>query len=299
MNKKLLAGLAVVPLLVALAGCSTSASADTTKSAAPQTPVTVKLGVSDASQPYWPILVKDAAKHNITIKLVNFSDYSQPNPALAQKQIDLSLFEHLQFLGTYNVQAHQNLVPIGATIINPLPLYSKKYTSVKDIPQGSTIAVPNDPANLARGLNVLVKAGLITLKDKVSQPTQADIDTSKSKVQVALVDASQTVNQLNNLAGAIINNNYAEAANLNLKEAIAKDDPTDPNAQPYINTFVARAADKNNKTFAEIVKLYHSPDVLKSVLAVSKNTSVVVKGVSNAKLEQILKKVESGITASQ
>jgi D-methionine transport system substrate-binding protein len=299
MKKKLLASLAVVPLLVALAGCSASAGAADSSHSASAAPVTVKLGVSDSSQDYWPILLKEAKQHGIDIQLVNFSDYSQPNPALVQKQIDLSLFEHLQFLGTYNVQAHEDLVPIGATIINPLSLYSDKYKSVKDIPKGTTIAVPNDPANLARGLNVLASVGLIKFKDKVSQPTQADIDTSTSKVQVALVDAATTVNQLSSLGGAVVNNNYAQAANIDPNSAIAKDNPKSPSAQPYINTFVARPEDKNNKTFAEIVKLYRSPAVMKAVLAASKGTSVEVNNVSNAQLETILKKVEAGIKAGQ
>jgi ABC-type metal ion transport system substrate-binding protein len=154
MKKKLIASLAILPLLAALAGCSATNASASSGSTAGKT-VTVKIGTTDSSADYWPVLEKKALAQGIDIKLVNFSDYNQANPALTQKQIDLNLFQHLQFLGTYNVSAGQDLTPIGATLIVPLGLYSTKYTSVKDIPKGGTIAIPNDPANLARGLNVL------------------------------------------------------------------------------------------------------------------------------------------------
>jgi D-methionine transport system substrate-binding protein len=295
MNKKLLAGLAIVPLLALLAAC---ASAPASGSVAAKV-VTVKIGTTDASSDYWPILQKAAKAKGINIETVNFSDYNQANPALAQKQIDLSLFEHLQFLGTYNTSAHQDLAPIGATLIVPLGLYSQKYKSVSEIRKGDTIAIPNDPANLARGLNVLKSAGLVTFKGNPAQPTQADIDAAKSKVTVTLVDASQTVASLPSVAGAIINNNFVQDAKIDPKSALYKDDPSSPAAQPYINTFVSRAADKNNPTFAEIVKLYHTKPVLDAVEASSKNTAVVVKNVSNADLEAILARVEKNITSKK
>lgn len=298
MKKKLIASLAILPLLAALAGCSATNASAASGSTAAKT-VTVKIGTTDSSADYWPVLEKKALAQGIDIKLVNFSDYNQANPALAQKQIDLNLFQHLQFLGTYNVSAGQDLTPIGATLIVPLGLYSTKYTSVKDIPKGGTIAIPNDPANLARGLNVLKSAGLVTFKGNPTQPTQADIDPAKSRVTVTLVDASQTVASLPSVAGSIINNNFVQDAKIDPKSALYKDDPSSPAAQPYINTFVSRAADKNNKTFAEIVKLYHSPDVLALVEKQSKNTAVIVKNVSNAELQSVLDTVEKNIKASK
>jgi D-methionine transport system substrate-binding protein len=293
MKKKLLAGLAMIPAIALLAGCASSPA-----SGAASAPVTVKIGVADASSDYWPLLEKKALANGIDIKLVNFSDYNQANPALAQKQTDLNLFQHLQFLGTYNVTAHQNLTPIGATLVVPLGLYSTKYTSLKQIPKGGVVAIPNDPANLARGLNVLKAAGLVSFTGSPDQPTQADIDASKSRVTVTLVDAAQTVASLPSVAGAIINNNFVQDAKIDPKSALYKDDPSSPSAQPYINTFVSRAADKNNKTFAEIVRLYHSAEILKAVEASSKGTAVIVEGVSNAELQKVLDRVEKNIKAS-
>jgi len=267
-------GIAVVAVIVAVVLVVvnlTGSGAATAKS------VTVKIGTTEASSPYWAVLKKEAAKEGIDIQTVNFRDYTQANPALADGQLDLNLFQHLQFLANYDVQAKQNLVPIGATLVVPLPLYSTKHTSLDDIPQGGTIAIPNDPTNQARALLVLQKAGLLKLKNGGSTlATPADIDAAASKVTVIPVDAAQTAPALSSADGAIINNNYALTAGIDPKSALFQDDPKSETAEPYINAFVARAKDKDNPTYLKIAKLYHTKAVTDAVLAESKNTAVIV-----------------------
>ena len=259
---------AVVLVVVNLTG-SGSATAKT---------VTVKIGTTEASSPYWPVLKQAAAKEGIDIQTVNFRDYTQANPALAGGQIDLNLFQHLQFLANYDVQAKQDLVPIGSTLVVPLPLYSKKHASVQDIPQGGTIAIPNDATNQARALLVLQKAGLLKLKNGGSTlATPADIEASASKVTVIPVDAAQTAPALSSADGAIVNNNFALTAGIDPKSAIFQDDPKSKTAEPYINAFVARAKDKDNATYKKIAELYHTKAVTDAVLAESKNTAVIVQ----------------------
>lgn len=257
---------------------------------------TVRIGVTDADQDYWPVLKKLAREHGIKIETVNFSDYTQANPAVAQGQLDLNLFQHLVFLAGYNKQAHQTLTPVGSTYVVPLGLYSKKHTSLSQIPDGADIAIPNDATNQARALLVLQKAGLVKLKDGgniVSTP--ADIDKGASKVKVTPVDASQTVTSLSSVDGAVVNNDFALDGHLDPKKALYSDDPKSATAEPYTNVIVSRAADKDNPTYAEIVKLYHDPRVEKLVVAESKNTSVpVVKPA--AELRKLLKGYEKTVT---
>ncbi len=176
--------LAAVPLLAALTACSGgSGGADGN---------TVRIGTTEAGDRSWEIFEDKAKDAGITLDVVNFSDYSQPNVALSQGQIDANLFQHLQFLGEYNTGADDDLTPIGATQIVPLGLYSQKHQSLADIPQGAEIAIPNDPSNQARALFVLNGAGLLTLTGDNPSPTPADIDTTASKVKVTPVDAAQT-----------------------------------------------------------------------------------------------------------
>jgi D-methionine transport system substrate-binding protein len=293
-KKKFLAALAVVPLVALLAGCAgASGSGDSADKV-------VKIGVVGASDPYWADYKQAAADEGIKVDIVDFSDYPQPNPALTEGEIDLNQFQHIVYLADYNVSTKQDLVPIGATAIYPLALYSTKVKNVDAIKKGDTVAVPNDPSNLSRSLLVLQSAKLIVLKDGGSIfSTLDDIDTDKSKVTVKALDAALTATSLPDVAAAIINNDFVEKAGLKFEDAIAKDDPSDPNALPYVNIFAARAKDKDNATYKKLVEIYQdSKKVQDGVLKVSGGTAELLK-TPVADLEKSLKTVEKDTAAQK
>ncbi|MEH3155025.1 MAG: MetQ/NlpA family ABC transporter substrate-binding protein [Gordonia paraffinivorans] len=254
-KKLTVAVVAAIAVLGGVTACGGDSSSDT-----------VKIGVADASESYWKVFTKKASDDGITVDLVNFTDYNQPNPALAEGELQLNEFQHMLYLATYNQKNKQSLVPIGATAVYPLPLYSTKHTAVSQIPQGGSVVIPNDPTNQARGLLVLQQAGLITLRNGGNQfSTLADVDQSASKVKVTAVDAGQTAQSLDSVDAAIVNNNYATSAKLGEDKIIAKDDPNSDIAKPYINVFVAREQDKDNATYRKLVSIYHDPEVEKAV----------------------------------
>lgn len=290
-------GAAALALVVGAGGGFATGRATASNTASGKRLTTVKVGVTDADQAYWPVLKKLGRQHGINIKTVNFSDYTQANPAVAQGQLDLNLFQHLVFLAGYNKQAHQNLTPVGSTYVVPLALYSKKHTKLSQIGKGAKIAIPNDATNQARALLLLQKAGLLKLKDAGSiVSTPADIDKASSKVTVTPVDASQTVTSLSSVDGSVVNNDFALDGHLNPKKALYADDPTSATAQPYTNVIVSRAEDKDNPTYAEVVKLYHDPRVEKLVVAESKNTSVPVQR-SASDLQKLLTGYEKTVSS--
>ena len=271
--KSALAALAILPVVALLAGCA--GSSDTAGSE----DETVKIGVVGASDPYWETYVDAAADEGITVELVDFSDYNQPNPALAEGEVDLNQFQHIVYLAQYNEANGQDLVPVGSTAIYPLGLYSTQYDSVEDIPDGSTIAVPNDPSNLARALLVLQSADLLTLEGGGdSYSTVADIDESKSRVTVTELDPALTATSLPDVAAAIINNEFILDSGLEATDAIAQDDPSDPNSLPYVNIFAARAEDKDNETYQKLVEIYQdTAAVTDGVVDNSGGTALIVK----------------------
>ncbi|WP_347976279.1 MetQ/NlpA family ABC transporter substrate-binding protein [Microbacterium sp. ProA8] len=275
--KKLTAAAALaLPLALLLAGCAgsgTDAAAD-----APAGDEVVRIGVVGAGDPYWETYTEAAAEEGIEVELVDFSEYTQPNPALSAGELDLNQFQHIIYLATYNVQSDDDLQPVGATAIYPLGLYSSQYASVEDIPEGSTVAVPNDESNQARGLLVLQSAGLIELEDGGSVfSTVADV-LPESKVKVEALDAAFTATSLPDVAAAIINNDFVEDAGLSFEDAIATDDPSDPSAFPYINIFAAKAEDADNPTYLKLVEIYqNTQDVLDGVVEASGGTAVLVQ----------------------
>ncbi|HLS77854.1 MAG TPA: MetQ/NlpA family ABC transporter substrate-binding protein [Nocardia sp.] len=253
----------------------------------------VRIGTTESS-PEWDVFEDKAAEAGITLQITHYSDYSQPNVALSQRQIDVNLFQHLQFLGEYNVANDADLTPIGATQIVPLGLYSKKHSTLEAIPEGGQIAIPNDPSNQARALFVLQAAGLLKLSSDTGSPTPADIDTGASKVTVTPVDAAQTALSLNSVDGSIINNTYLERSGIDPQSALYKDDPSSPGAEPYINAFVTRAEDKNDPTYLKLVEIWHDPAVQAAVAESSKGTAVQVRR-GGQELAQILERVEQTI----
>src|SRR5699024_4556652 len=152
----------------------------------------IRVGTTDAAKKAWAALEEAAEAAGIDIEIENFADYSTPNQALEQGQLDTNNFQHLKFLAEYNVGNDSDLTPIVATEIIPLALFWKDHDSLDGI-EGEKIAIPNDPSNQGRAINVLVQADLITLKEEgLITPAPADIDTEASKVQVTPVDAAQT-----------------------------------------------------------------------------------------------------------
>jgi D-methionine transport system substrate-binding protein len=291
--KSALAALAIIPVAALLAGCAGSAGSSSDGSSENET---VKIGVVGASDPYWETYVDAAADEGITVELVDFSDYNQPNPALAEGEIDLNQFQHIIYLADYNEANGQDLVPVGATAIYPLGLYSAKYDSVEDIPDGATIAIPNDATNLSRALLVLQSADLITLKGGGSAySTVSEIDEAKSRITVTELDPTLTATSLPDVAAAIVNNDFIVDAGLDANDAIAQDDPSDPNALPYVNIFAARAEDKDNKTYAKLVEIYQDTKaVTDGVIENSGGTAVMVK-TPVADLVESLKTVQKQI----
>ncbi|KJL49203.1 D-methionine-binding lipoprotein MetQ precursor [Microbacterium hydrocarbonoxydans] len=292
----LIAALAAVPLFVALAGCATasdstgsgSGSGDSSESE------TVRIGVVGKGDAQWAPFVDAAADEGITVELVDFGSYEQPNPALTEGEIDLNQFQHIVYLAEYNDASGSDLVPIGSTAIYPLGLYSKKYDDVKDIPKGETVAVPDDASNQARALLVLQSAGLVELKSGGTIFSDiADIDTEKSKVKVTALEAALIPTSLPDVAAAIINNDFVEDAGLTFEDAIAQDDPEDPNALPYVNIFAARAEDADNKTYQKLVEIFQTDkDVQAGLLESSGNTAVALQ-TPVEDLVASLKKVEA------
>ncbi len=275
----ILAALAAVPLFIALAGCATGSSDAGSGSEGSSENEVVKIGVVGKGDEQWPAFVDAAAEEGITVELVDFGSYEQPNPALTEGEIDLNQFQHIVYLAEYNNASGSDLTPIGSTAIYPLGLYSKKYDDVDSIPEGETVAVPDDASNQARALNVLQQAGLVELKSGGTPYSDlADIDTDKSKVEVKALEAALIPTSLPDVAAAIINNDFVQDAGLTFEDAIAQDDPEDPSALPYVNIFAARAEDADNETYLKLVEIFQTNEaVQKGLLESSGGTAVALQ----------------------
>lgn len=297
-------GVLAVALIAGLAFALTRGGDDapraTDGAAASGERVRVVLGAVGASDPYWTTLTEAADAAGLDLEIKDFAEYPLPNPALSEGELDANQFQHIVYLAQYNVANDDDLVPIGSTAVYPLALYSKKYDDVAAIPDGSTVVVPDDDANQARGLLVLQQAGLVKLKDGGSAfSTIADVDASASRVKVKALQADLTPTSLPDVAAAIINNDFVEDAGLKFADAIAKDDPKDPSTLPYVNIFAVRAEDKDNPAIKKLVKVYQDSQSVKDGVQEASGGTAEFVTVSQADLERTLREVESQIRAQR
>ena len=284
--KKFVAALAVVPLVFSLAACGSSSNGngDSKK-------ITIGVvGNETANQ----VLKDEAAKQGITIEYSEFTDYAQPNPAVDAGDNNMNRFQHIAYLANYNVSSGKDLQIVGSTNIYPMAIFSKKHKKVDEIPEGGTIAIPNDSVNEARALLLLKAQNLVTFKSEVHTPTHNDIDTGKSKVKVTPVDAAQTVVSLDSVDAAVINNTFLADAGLNPSDALAQDDPNNPDARRYVNLFVAQKDKVNDETYKKVVEIFHSKTVQDAVKEDSKNTAVEVN-LSQDELKKALENEEAAL----
>lgn len=260
--RNLLTAVALGLSLFVVAGCGQSSSDQ------PE----IKLGAT--AGPHAQVaeaVAKEAAKEGIKVKVVEFSDYITPDKALADGDIQLNAYQHVPFLENFNKQNNTDLVPIGKTILMPMGLYSNSVHDVKDVPNGATVAIPNDPTNGGRGLALLAKAGLLTLKDGVGfKATVADITSNPHNIQIKEIEAAQLPRSLDDVTIAAIPMNYVQSAGLDVKKQGFFLEPKD---EPLaVMVLAAKAQDKDNATYKKIADIYKSEAIKKYIDETFKGT---------------------------
>lgn len=268
--KKVLLTIFAVLLVAVLGACSKESSAGEKQH--------VKIGVTGSDGQMWEIIKEKAEKQGIEIELVEFSDYTLPNQALANGDIDLNAFQHIAFLNQFKEEHKLELTPIGTTQIAPMGIYSENVKSVDEIKDGAEIAIPNDPTNQARALKVLELAGLLELKEDFSLfGDPSGIAKNPKNLKITPINAQQTPRVLKDVTASVINNGVAgQAGFVPTEDAIFLEDPNQEDVKPYINIFAARTEDKDNKTFKKIVEIYHEKEVVEAIKKDTNGGSLVV-----------------------
>ncbi|MCB8749065.1 MetQ/NlpA family ABC transporter substrate-binding protein [Rhodoferax sp. U2-2l] len=206
---------------------------------------------------------KIAEKDGLKIQIVEFSDYVQPNAALAAGDLDANSYQHKPYLDQQVKDRGYKLVSAGYTVNFPIGLYSKKVKNLTDLKQGAKFGIPNDPTNGGRVLLVLQDKGLIKLRPEAGlKATPLDVIDNPKKLKFVELDAAQLARSLDDLDAAAINTSYALPAGLSpAKDAIAQESAK----SPYVNLIAVREQDKDKAWVAKLVKAYHSEEIRKYI----------------------------------
>lgn len=300
--KKVLSVLCFVFSLVFVAvNLSACSNDESTAKGSEKNPVTI--GVVGASEPQWSIFKEKAKEQGIYVDIKDFAEYTEPNPALSQGQLDMNEFQHILFLANYNIQASQKLVPIGATAVYPISLYGnteKSIKSLKSLPKDAKIAIPNDGTNQSRALYLLQSVGLILFKSGHDGDivTPFDVNTKVSKVKVVPVSAAETAANITDpsISAAVVNNDFVKNLSDADKNNILYTEKADSDgAKPYINVWAVNEKDQDNEVYKKIVKLFAQDSDIKKALAESvggENKLVFTGEYTKDELVKILKSQE-------
>ncbi|MGY1826290.1 MetQ/NlpA family ABC transporter substrate-binding protein [Blastococcus sp. SYSU DS0541] len=202
-------------------------------------------------------LAEDAG---LDLEIVEFTDYVQPNVALDDGSLDANYFQTIPYLEEQEASAGYDFQALEPVHIEPLGIYSSTLTDLADLPDGATVAIPNDPTNAARALRLLEANGLIALADTGdAAPTSLDIEGNPKSLEISEVEAAQVPRSLADVDIAVINGNYAIEADLvPAEDALALEEGE---GNPNANLLVVRTGDEGDERIQELEELLHSEDV--------------------------------------
>ncbi|AMD95844.1 MetQ/NlpA family ABC transporter substrate-binding protein [Leptotrichia sp. oral taxon 847] len=224
-----------------------------------------KLKVGATPVPHGELLklVKDdLKKQGIDLEIVQFDDYILPNKALADKSIDANFFQHVPYMEDFAKKNNIPLVSVGNVHLEPMALYSKKVKNIKDLKPKDTLIIPNDPTNGGRALILLDKAGIIKLKDnKKLDSTTKDIVSNPKNIKIVTLSNEQIAPRLVEVAGAIINSNFAINAGVTKNEIILQEDKN----SPYANVVTVLKGNENDPRIQKLMKALQSEKVKKYI----------------------------------
>ena len=200
-----------------------------------------------------PILEKEGYK----LEIKEFTDYVLPNLAVDNGEVDANFFQHTPYLDEFNKSKGTKLIKTINVHIEPMAVYSKKYKSLDNIKEGLTIAIPNDPTNESRALDILAKKGLVKFKEKALK-TPLDIVENPKNLKFIELKAAQLPRALDDVDFAVINSNYALSANLNpSKDGVFIEDKD----SPYANILVVKVGHENDAKIKALIKALQSDKV--------------------------------------
>lgn len=286
-KRKWLASALVATLAIGLlAGCGGGDNSSTGSSASSATSTEAESSSSDdktitigASPSPHAVILNEFAdefeKEGYTLDVVEFTDYVQPNNALEAGDLDANYFQHKPYLDNFNEENGTHLVSACEVHYEPMAIFSENLTNFDSVPDGATVAVPNDTTNEARALLLLQENGFITLADGADiTATKMDIVENPKNLDIVELEAAQIPRSLPDVDMAVINGNYALDAGLDFDNALAIEEADSVAAQTYANIIAVREGEEDSEKTKVIVKILTS-DACKQFITDNFNGAVL------------------------
>ncbi|PWL99222.1 MAG: metal ABC transporter substrate-binding protein [Clostridiales bacterium] len=222
---------------------------------------TIRVGASPSPHAEILAVAKDVlADQGYTLEIVEFNDYIIPNTSVESGELDANYFQHIPYLNSFNEENGTHLVSVLNVHYEPLGIYAGKTSSLAELQDGATIAIPNDTTNEARALLLLEANGLITLREGAGlNATVLDIESNPHNYDIQELVAEQVPLALPDVDIAVINGNYALTNELG--EALVYESADSDAAETYINVLVVKEGNENLDKIQALVEALSSDEV--------------------------------------
>ena len=264
--KKILSLILPLTMAVGLAACGSAEAPAEETTEGTEAGEAVTLTVAATATPHAEILaqvVDVLAEQGITLVVDEYNDYVTPNTAVEEGEVDANFFQHTPYMDQFNADKGTHLVSVAKIHYEPMGIYAGMTASLEELPDGATIAVPNDPTNEARALLLLEAQGLIEVDDAAGlNATPNDITSNPKNLQFKELEAPMLPQTVEEVDLSIINSNYALQGGLNpATDALASEDPDSDAAQTYANIIAVKEGNENNEAIQALVKALQSDAV--------------------------------------
>lgn len=263
MRKTLILSSAVAATALTLPACGAGGGGDMTVGTEDAGVTTLTVGVSPV--PHGDILAfvdeHLAGEVGLDLEITEYTDYTAPNKALVDGDLDANYFQHLPYFESEVEGQGYELAHFDGVHIEPFALFSESVESVEDLPDGAAVGINNDPSNQGRALDLLAQAGVIGLSDGVDAATATihDVADNPKNLEFVEADAAQLARTLTDVDAAVINGNNALEAGLSpTDDGILVEEGED---NPYANFLAVRAGDETNESLTALDELLHSDEV--------------------------------------
>jgi D-methionine transport system substrate-binding protein len=226
--------------------------------------VTIKIAASPT--PHAEILQQAKtilADKGYDLEITEFEDYVQPNEVVEAGEYDANYFQHIPYLESFNEEKGTHLVNAGGIHYEPFGIYPGTKSSLDDIADGDSIAVPNDTTNEARALLLLQDNGILKLKDGAGlTATVTDIEENPHNIQIVELEAAQVARVVSENAYVVLNGNYALEAGFSVgKDALAYEKNDSEAAKTYVNVIAVKEGNENNDAIKALVEVLKSDEI--------------------------------------
>ncbi|MBR8657200.1 iron ABC transporter substrate-binding protein [Achromobacter sp. Marseille-Q0513] len=208
-----------------------------------------------------------AAQQGLEVKLVEFNDWVLPNIAVADGSVDANFFQHEPFLQLFNARRGVNLVPIAYGYSTTIGLFSKKLKRGEPLPEGATVAVPNDPVNTGRALLLLQSMGLIGLKPGVgNMATVEDVASNPKRLKFMPIEGSQSARTFDDVTASVTYTTFAKQAGLSEQDSLGFDNNSPDAIRRYAIRWVTTPERANDPRLLKFIAIYQGSPEVKATL---------------------------------